>query len=166
MFFLIRRICTIRSVDDSKIMAYCVNECDGSSGMGSRPRRFIFTGHSNGCIQVYFLRNYWKKSSQINFVACPFVASSASPLKLLLCSNLERAYLCIRRHWSGANCYCRKVLQHGGRGVMCKPSTRVKIAYHAQYIIFKSFLLKVFCDSIRHLLLISLILWIPGSPLN
>lgn len=46
------RICTIRSVDGSKIMAYCVNECDGSSGMGSRPRRYLFTGHSNGCIQV------------------------------------------------------------------------------------------------------------------
>ena len=47
-----KRICTIRSVDGSMIISYCVNECDGSSGMGSRPRRYLFTGHSNGCVQV------------------------------------------------------------------------------------------------------------------
>ena len=47
-----KRICTIRSVDGSMIISYCVNECDGSSGMGCRPRRYLFTGHSNGCIQV------------------------------------------------------------------------------------------------------------------
>ena len=47
-----KRICTIHSVDGSMIVSYCVNECDGSSGMGSRPRRYLFTGHSNGCIQV------------------------------------------------------------------------------------------------------------------
>lgn len=46
------RICTIRSVDGSNITSYCVHECDASSRMGSRPRRFLITGHSNGCIQV------------------------------------------------------------------------------------------------------------------
>lgn len=53
--FLFYRVCTIRSVDGSNITSYCVHECDASSRMGSRPRRFLITGHSNGCIQV---RNY------------------------------------------------------------------------------------------------------------
>lgn len=35
--------------------AFCVHECEGSSRMGSRPRRFIFTGHSNGSIQMWDL---------------------------------------------------------------------------------------------------------------
>lgn len=52
LLFLYFRICTIRSVDGSNITSYCVHECDASSRMGSRPRRFLITGHSNGCIQV------------------------------------------------------------------------------------------------------------------
>jgi len=50
-----KRICTIRSVDGSNITSYCVHECDASSRMGSRPRRFLITGHSNGCIQMWDL---------------------------------------------------------------------------------------------------------------
>ena len=46
------RICTIRSVDGSSITSYCVHECDASSRMGSRPRRFLITGHTNGSVQV------------------------------------------------------------------------------------------------------------------
>lgn len=59
-----KRICTIRSVDGSKIMAYCVNECDGSSGMGSRPRRYLFTGHSNGCIQMWDLSSALQQANK------------------------------------------------------------------------------------------------------
>lgn len=50
-----KRVCTIRSVDGSNITSYCVHECDASSRMGSRPRRFLITGHSNGCIQMWDL---------------------------------------------------------------------------------------------------------------
>ncbi|XP_011496224.1 PREDICTED: BTB/POZ domain-containing protein KCTD3 isoform X2 [Ceratosolen solmsi marchali] len=50
-----KRVCVIRSVDGSVITSFCVHECDGSSRMGSRPRRFIFTGHSNGAIQMWDL---------------------------------------------------------------------------------------------------------------
>ncbi|UYV82940.1 KCTD3 [Cordylochernes scorpioides] len=50
-----KRICTIRSVDGSVITAFCVHECEGSNRMGSRPRRYIFTGHSNGTIQMWDL---------------------------------------------------------------------------------------------------------------
>ncbi|CAH1114439.1 unnamed protein product [Psylliodes chrysocephalus] len=50
-----KRICVIKSVDGSTVTAFCVHECEGSSRMGSRPRRFIFTGHSNGSIQMWDL---------------------------------------------------------------------------------------------------------------
>ncbi|XP_074104622.1 BTB/POZ domain-containing protein KCTD3 isoform X3 [Cotesia typhae] len=50
-----KRVCVIQSVDGSSISSFCVHECEGSSRMGSRPRRFIFTGHSNGDIQMWDL---------------------------------------------------------------------------------------------------------------
>uniref|UniRef100_A0A2L2YBL9 BTB/POZ domain-containing protein KCTD3 n=1 Tax=Parasteatoda tepidariorum TaxID=114398 RepID=A0A2L2YBL9_PARTP len=50
-----KRICIIKSVDNSSITAFCVHECEGSNRMGSRPRRYIFTGHSNGAIQMWDL---------------------------------------------------------------------------------------------------------------
>lgn len=50
-----KRICIIRSVDGTTISAFCVHECEGSNRMGSRPRRYIFTGHSNGAIQMWDL---------------------------------------------------------------------------------------------------------------
>jgi len=49
------RVCEIRSVDGSNITSFCVHECEGSSRMGSRPRRFIFTGHACGAIQMWDL---------------------------------------------------------------------------------------------------------------
>lgn len=49
------RICVIKSVDGTTITSFCVHECEGSSRMGSRPRRFILTGHSNGQIQMWDL---------------------------------------------------------------------------------------------------------------
>ncbi|CAG9859483.1 unnamed protein product [Phyllotreta striolata] len=50
-----KRICVIKSIDGSTVTAFYVHECEGSSRMGSRPRRFIFTGHSNGSIQMWDL---------------------------------------------------------------------------------------------------------------
>lgn len=50
-----KRVCVIRSVDGTTITSFCVHECEGSSRMGSRPRRFIFTGHSNGALQMWDL---------------------------------------------------------------------------------------------------------------
>ncbi|KAL4237686.1 BTB/POZ domain-containing protein kctd3 [Mactra antiquata] len=50
-----RRVCVIRSVDGTTISAFRVHECEGSSRMGSRPRRFLFTGHTNGGIQMWDL---------------------------------------------------------------------------------------------------------------
>ncbi|XP_049826851.1 BTB/POZ domain-containing protein KCTD3 isoform X3 [Aethina tumida] len=50
-----KRVCVIKAVDGSTVSSFCVHECEGSSRMGSRPRRFIFTGHSNGSIQMWDL---------------------------------------------------------------------------------------------------------------
>lgn len=49
------RVCVIRAADGLTITSFCVHECEGSSRMGSRPRRFIFTGHSNGGVQIWDL---------------------------------------------------------------------------------------------------------------
>ena len=48
-------MCVIKSVDATTISGFCVHECEGSSRMGSRPRRYIFTGHSSGAIQMWDL---------------------------------------------------------------------------------------------------------------
>ncbi|XP_066585323.1 BTB/POZ domain-containing protein KCTD3 isoform X2 [Prorops nasuta] len=59
-----KRVCVIQSVDGSIISSFYVHECEGSSRMGSRPRRFIFTGHSNGTIQMWDLTTALDHSSQ------------------------------------------------------------------------------------------------------
>ncbi|KAL7980667.1 hypothetical protein Chor_001821, partial [Crotalus horridus] len=50
-----KRICQVCSVDGSFITAFLVQECEGSSRIGSRPRRYLFTGHSNGSLQMWDL---------------------------------------------------------------------------------------------------------------
>lgn len=42
-------------MDGMTITAFTVRECEGSSRMGSRPRRYLFTGHANGSIQMWDL---------------------------------------------------------------------------------------------------------------
>uniref|UniRef100_A0A1A8EZ89 BTB/POZ domain-containing protein KCTD3 n=1 Tax=Nothobranchius korthausae TaxID=1143690 RepID=A0A1A8EZ89_9TELE len=50
-----KRICEVQSVDGATISCFMVRECEGSSRMGSRPRRYLFTGHGNGSIQMWDL---------------------------------------------------------------------------------------------------------------
>uniref|UniRef100_A0A8C4SR81 BTB/POZ domain-containing protein KCTD3 n=1 Tax=Erpetoichthys calabaricus TaxID=27687 RepID=A0A8C4SR81_ERPCA len=50
-----KRICEIQAVDGTTITSFTVRECEGSSRMGSRPRRYLFTGHGNGSIQMWDL---------------------------------------------------------------------------------------------------------------
>uniref|UniRef100_A0A670I304 Potassium channel tetramerization domain containing 3 n=1 Tax=Podarcis muralis TaxID=64176 RepID=A0A670I304_PODMU len=50
-----KRICEIQAVDCTTISSFTVRECEGSSRMGSRPRRYLFTGHVNGSIQMWDL---------------------------------------------------------------------------------------------------------------
>lgn len=49
------RVCVIKSIDGSTITSFCVHECEKSSRMGSMPRRFILSGHSNGAVQMWDL---------------------------------------------------------------------------------------------------------------
>lgn len=49
------RICEVQAVDGTTISCFMVRECEGSSRMGSRPRRYLFTGHGNGSIQMWDL---------------------------------------------------------------------------------------------------------------
>lgn len=50
-----QRICVIKSVDGSTISSFYVHLCEGSSRMSSCPRRYLFTGHSNGSVQMWDL---------------------------------------------------------------------------------------------------------------
>ena len=45
-------ICLVESVDSTNITQTYVLECGLSSRVGSRPRRFLLTGHDNGAVQV------------------------------------------------------------------------------------------------------------------
>ncbi|KAL2098585.1 hypothetical protein ACEWY4_005065 [Coilia grayii] len=50
-----KRICEVQAVDGTTITCFTVRECEGSSRMGSRPRRYLFTGHACGSIQMWDL---------------------------------------------------------------------------------------------------------------
>ncbi|PIO39193.1 hypothetical protein AB205_0163270 [Aquarana catesbeiana] len=50
-----KRICEVRSVDGTPITSFTVHECEGSSRIGSRARRYLFTGHASGCLQMWDL---------------------------------------------------------------------------------------------------------------
>lgn len=50
-----KRICSITSMDNSSISAFCVSESDYPSRVGSRPRKFLITGHDNGNLQFWDL---------------------------------------------------------------------------------------------------------------
>ncbi|XP_055587165.1 BTB/POZ domain-containing protein KCTD3 isoform X2 [Uranotaenia lowii] len=69
------RVCLIRSIDGTTITSFCVHECEGSARMGSRPRRFVFSGHSGGAIQMWDLTTaleiFKKKDQQKKIVGGP-----------------------------------------------------------------------------------------------
>lgn len=67
-----KRICTIKSVDYSTITSFCVHECEGPSRLNSRPRRYLFTGHSNGTVQLWDLTTALElKPSDQNYLGGP-----------------------------------------------------------------------------------------------
>eukprot|EP00047_Mylnosiga_fluctuans_P015301 m.45025 g.45025 ORF g.45025 m.45025 type:complete len:662 (-) comp5856_c0_seq3:193-2178(-) len=49
------RICMIEGIDTASITHTFVLECGLSSRIGSRPRRFLLSGHENGAVQVWDL---------------------------------------------------------------------------------------------------------------
>ncbi|XP_039257042.2 SH3KBP1-binding protein 1-like [Styela clava] len=59
-----QRVTEVESVDGSMITCYCLHECESSTRMGSRPRRYLFTGHSNGAIQIWDMTTALEHSAE------------------------------------------------------------------------------------------------------
>ena len=78
-----QRVCVISSIDNCSITAFCVHECEGSNRMGSRPRRYIFTGHSNGTIQMWDLTTALEMMNKTDTVAFKGGPSADELMKLL-----------------------------------------------------------------------------------
>ncbi|KAF3693401.1 SH3KBP1-binding protein 1 SETA-binding protein 1 [Channa argus] len=64
-----KRVCEVRSVDGTSITAFTVHECEGSSRIGSRPRRYLFSGHSNGSIQMWDLTTAMEIAGKVDIKA-------------------------------------------------------------------------------------------------
>uniref|UniRef100_A0A0N4ZK58 BTB domain-containing protein n=1 Tax=Parastrongyloides trichosuri TaxID=131310 RepID=A0A0N4ZK58_PARTI len=47
------RLCEVTSIDNSNITSFCIHEIEPSNRMALRPKRILFTGHSNGTIQMW-----------------------------------------------------------------------------------------------------------------
>lgn len=73
-----QRICCIRAVDGSPVTAFTVHEYEGTSRMSSRPRRFLFTGHSNGSIQIWDLTTAMEMFRAKNAVESASAASASA----------------------------------------------------------------------------------------
>uniref|UniRef100_A0A4W4FT76 BTB domain-containing protein n=1 Tax=Electrophorus electricus TaxID=8005 RepID=A0A4W4FT76_ELEEL len=66
-----KRVCELRSVDGTSITAFVVHECEGSSRIGSRPRRYLFSGHSNGSIQMWDLTTAMEIAGKVDIKGGP-----------------------------------------------------------------------------------------------
>ncbi|XP_043120903.1 SH3KBP1-binding protein 1 isoform X1 [Puntigrus tetrazona] len=64
-----KRVCELRSVDGTSITAFVVHECEGSSRIGSRPRRYLFSGHGNGSIQMWDLTTAMEIAGKVDIKA-------------------------------------------------------------------------------------------------
>uniref|UniRef100_A0A3Q2PEJ0 BTB/POZ domain-containing protein KCTD3 n=1 Tax=Fundulus heteroclitus TaxID=8078 RepID=A0A3Q2PEJ0_FUNHE len=64
-----KRVCEVRSVDGTAITAFMVHECEGSSRIGSRPRRYLFSGHANGSIQMWDLTTAMEIAGKVDIRA-------------------------------------------------------------------------------------------------
>ncbi|KAM4627339.1 SH3KBP1-binding protein 1 isoform 1-T1 [Polymixia lowei] len=64
-----KRVCEVRSVDSTSITAFMVHECEGSSRIGSRPRRYLFSGHGNGSIQMWDLTTAMEIAGKVDIRA-------------------------------------------------------------------------------------------------
>ncbi|CAF4648975.1 unnamed protein product, partial [Rotaria sp. Silwood2] len=72
-----RRVAIVRSVDSSPISCFTIHECEGPSRLSTRPRRFIFTGHDNGSIQLFDLTTAIELSSNSDLNALSLSSSSS-----------------------------------------------------------------------------------------
>ena len=64
LFFSSFSVCVIKSVNGHNISSFCVHECEASNRIGARSRKFLFTGHSGGGIQMWDLSTALEMSSK------------------------------------------------------------------------------------------------------
>ncbi|CAG0893495.1 unnamed protein product [Cyprideis torosa] len=100
-----RRICRLTSVDGSPLTAFSVHDnCEGGNRLGSvGPRRFLYTGHVNGSVQMWDLTaglEIFKQSS-----SAPSAGCDGGPTTEELARILEN---CDIRNT--ADCCCRSVI--------------------------------------------------------
>ena len=93
------RICEIQAVDCTTISSFTVRECEGSSRMGSRPRRYLFTGHTNGSIQMWDLTTAMDMVNKSEDKGM-FLKEQCSSQGRLWMQMITVVYVFLRRRWS------------------------------------------------------------------
>ncbi|GCC35860.1 hypothetical protein chiPu_0014348 [Chiloscyllium punctatum] len=86
-----KRICEISSVDGTAITAFTVHECEGSSRISSRARRYLFTGHTDGSIQMWDLTTAMETSGKAA------KRDSGGPTEQELLRHLEQCDIALSR---------------------------------------------------------------------
>ncbi|XP_048474238.1 SH3KBP1-binding protein 1 isoform X4 [Rhincodon typus] len=86
-----KRICEISSVDGTAITAFTVHECEGSSRISSRARRYLFTGHTDGSIQMWDLTTAMETSGKTP------QRDSGGPTEQELLRHLEQCDIALSR---------------------------------------------------------------------
>lgn len=67
-------------MDGTSITAFMVHECEGSSRIGSRPRRYLFSGHSNGSIQMWDLTTAMDIAGKVDIRGEPHILGLSAVL--------------------------------------------------------------------------------------
>ena len=134
-----RRLMTCKSIDGSRITSFTIHECDAATRMGSRPRRFLFTGHSNGTIQIWDISTAIDRSSKIPESAAQLGPSDHELLQLLHQCDLSASRCTTPLNASGSSLFTnlkRDLTRYAGRGHStsslggcCEPMGRMMPAF-------------------------------------
>ncbi|EHB00447.1 BTB/POZ domain-containing protein KCTD3 [Heterocephalus glaber] len=116
-----KRICEIQAVDCTTISSFTVRECEGSSRMGSRPRRYLFTGHTNGSIQM------WDLTTAMDMVSKSEDRGAGGPSEEELLRLLDQCDLSTSRGATPNLSPATSVLQHSR---LRASSSSLQLQYH------------------------------------
>ena len=83
----------------SFLSSFTVRECEGSSRMGSRPRWYLFTGHTNGSIQMWDLTTAMDMVNKSEDKGM-FLKEQCSSQGRLWMQMVTVVYVFLRRRWS------------------------------------------------------------------
>ncbi|XP_036448763.1 BTB/POZ domain-containing protein KCTD3 isoform X2 [Colossoma macropomum] len=108
-----KRICEVQAVDGTTITCFTVRECEGSSRMGSRPRRYLFTGHANGSIQMWDLTTAMDTVNKSDDKTKRDAAEVGGPTEEELLKLLDQCDLSTSRCATPNISPAPSVLQHG-----------------------------------------------------